>query len=293
MTDGTLTRTPHRFYAQTRDDQPLVAHRFEPADNTTVRGAVLVVPAMATPARYYAPFAHWLAGEGFVVYTFDYRGYGESATMPLRQVRADILDWAQDVRTILDQVRGETARLPLTWVGHSLGGQLLPLARHERLDKAVIVASGTGHWRHAEGSHRVLAPALWYAIAPTLTSLCGYFPGRRIRLLGDLPAPVMRQWAAWCRNRDYVFGVHPEFTEYYSAVKVPVASVSFTDDETMSATATADLESRYTSGSLTPHRYRPAELGVDRVGHFGAFRRGAEAIWERVLLPHIATSRAS
>lgn len=68
-----------------------------------------------------------------------------------------------------------------------------------------------------------------------------------------------------------------------------MASVSFTDDETMSAAATSDLESRYDSGSLTRRRYRPADVGIDRIGHFGAFRRSSETIWERALLPEIVT----
>ena len=56
------------------DGRELPATRFEPAGEA--RGAVVIVPAMATPARFYAAFASWLAESGFHVLTFDYRGTG-------------------------------------------------------------------------------------------------------------------------------------------------------------------------------------------------------------------------
>src|SRR6478609_10840756 len=40
------------------------------------RGAVLLAPAMATPATFYRPLARWLAQAGLLTLTFDYRGTG-------------------------------------------------------------------------------------------------------------------------------------------------------------------------------------------------------------------------
>jgi predicted alpha/beta hydrolase len=40
--------------------------------------AVLIVPAMGLTQSYYAPIAAWLAGQGFLVATFDYQGMGRS-----------------------------------------------------------------------------------------------------------------------------------------------------------------------------------------------------------------------
>ena len=45
--------------------QHVVARFFRPAD--APRAAVLVVPAMGVTQAYYAPFAHWLATQGFLV----------------------------------------------------------------------------------------------------------------------------------------------------------------------------------------------------------------------------------
>ena len=54
------------------------------------RGVVVIGGAMGVRQDYYAPFARWLAGEGYLVATFDYRGIGGSRRGPLRGLRAEI-----------------------------------------------------------------------------------------------------------------------------------------------------------------------------------------------------------
>ena len=49
-----------------------------------VHGAVVVNPATGVAARYYHRYARFLAGHGFEVLTFDYRGIGLSRPARLR-----------------------------------------------------------------------------------------------------------------------------------------------------------------------------------------------------------------
>lgn len=261
--------------------EPIVVEEFIPRD--APRGAVLIVPAIGTRARYYASVARWLCGEGYRVYTFDYQGYGSSATGPLTRVEADLFTWADDARVVLDQVRAENPDLPVTWLGHSLGGQLLPFVDHAAVDRAIFVASGTGYWRRAEGVNRWVAPVLWYAVVPVLTRVLGYFPGRRLGVLGDLPAPVVEQWAGWCTHPDYLLGEHPEHAATFAAVTTPITSISVTDDTIMSAASTAHLERLYRRASLSVERLSPSRLGTDRIDHMGFFAAGGEQRWSRVL----------
>lgn len=275
-----------RFTLTARSGEPIAVEK-RPA-GPSVRGAVLISPAMATRSRYYAPLAEWLRARGFTTYVFDYQGYGASARTPLREVRADFLTWGDDAALVADRVRADCGDLPLTWLGHSLGGQLLAFTSTGAVDAAVIVASGTGYWRDAEGRDRLLAPLLWYVVAPVLTRVCGYYPGRAISLLGDIPGPVMRQWGSWCRNPGYMLGVHPELRSMFARFRGPLVSLSFTDDATMSTTATRRLESWYTGAELDQRRIEPADVGRQRIGHMGLFHRDATDLWERLLLPTLA-----
>src|SRR5688500_298662 len=103
------------------DGRELRATRYEPVSDP--RGAVLLAPAMATPAAFYAAFATWLAESGYHVLTFDYRG--TTSIEEMRSERGDVLRWAGDAASALEHLLEEDLGVPVTWAGHSLGGQLL------------------------------------------------------------------------------------------------------------------------------------------------------------------------
>jgi predicted alpha/beta hydrolase len=267
------------------DGRELRATRFEPAGEA--RGAVLVVPAMSTPARFYAAFATWLAESGFHVLTFDYRGTGSIEEM--KSETGDVLRWAGDAASALESLLDEDLGVPVTWVGHSLGGQLLPFARHDLLDRALLVAAGSGYWRYNQGSLRWQAPLFLRVVGPLAMRVAGYYPGRRIGLLGDAPSAAMRQWSRWCLSPDY-YGVDvPDLADRVAELDLPIAAVSFTDDELLSARSHLALEELYAAAPVEPHRLAPSDLGVERVGHHGFFRAAMQPAWDAAVLPHLAT----
>ena len=279
------------------DGQPLAASFFAPAG--TPRGGVLVVPAMGVPQTYYAAFAQWLAGEGFVAATFDYRGVGRSREAPyrasLRGFRADILDWARlDTAAMVEALARRAPEAPLTWIGHSLGGQILPFVPNRaRIAKAVTVATGSGYWVENSRPLRWRAWFLWYVLAPLSVRAFGYFPGARLGLVGDLPRDVMVQWRRWCLHPEYAVGDGEAVRALYAAVRTPITSLSFTDDEFMSARNTESILGFYANAPRTMKRFAPADAGVRRIGHFGFFRSAFEqALWRPHLRPELAERAA-
>jgi predicted alpha/beta hydrolase len=196
-----------------------------------------------------------------------------------------VLTWAeQDTGAMVAFLRERADGKPLLWVGHSLGGQILPLVPgHEHVEGMVTVAAGSGYWRdYAPGLKRV-APLLWFVVVPLSIPLAGYFPGRMLGMIGDLPAGVMRQWRSWWLDPDYLFGVMPAAVrELYAAVKLPLLSLSFTDDEYLSEKNIQSLHGFYAGAARDMRRISPADIGVAGIGHFGFFRRRFEAsLWPR------------
>lgn len=256
-------------------------------DPGAARAGVVIVPAMGIDQRYYAPFAAWLAEQGFFVTAFDYRGTGGSRPPQfrdsLRGFEADVRTWAtQDVPAVVDFVAEQVPGRPLLWVGHSLGGQILGLVPNRaRVQAMVTVACGSGYWRHNSLMLRASVWWLWFFAAPLSIRLLGYFPGRRLRKIGDLPAGVMRQWRAWCLDRDYVVGVEGDAVRRdYAALTTPILSLSFADDEYMSARNIESIHSFYAGAPREMKRLHPSELGLKRIGHFGFFRRAqADRLW--------------
>lgn len=272
------------------DGTPIAMRYYAP--RAPARGAVLIVSAMGVPQSYYAAFATWLAGAGFHAATFDYRGMGESRTTRLRDVDADVVTWAEhDTAAALRQLSARARGLPITWIGHSLGGQIVPFVPgHERVAKLVTIATGSGYWRENTPALKRKVWILWWGAVPILTPLFGYFPGRSLGIVGDLPRGVIRQWRRWCLDPEYAVGAEgPAVRERFARVAVPLTAISFTDDEMMSAASIESIHGFYTGSSKTMLRLDPRDAGLSRIGHFGWFRAEMrEPLWERVLAPELA-----
>jgi predicted alpha/beta hydrolase len=279
--------TRHSAGVVTADDgRALTVNVFEPSGTT--RGVALVVPAMATPAGFYAAFARWLGDRGIRAVTFDYRGMEDRAA--LRAESADVDRWTADAGDVLTAVADEAAGLPVTWIGHSLGGQIVPFVDHARLASVVTVAAGDGYWRRNAAAVRWKVPFLWWVAAPLAIRLTGYYPGSRLGMVGDLPAGVMQQWSRWCRHPEYLQADHPEAPGLFADVKVPLMSLSFTDDELMSADSIRHLHDWYTGTEQVRQRYSPDQLDGRRVGHHGFFRPANQDLWDELVLPWVATT---
>lgn len=264
------------------------------ADGSKARGAVFLAGAMGVAQRFYAPLATWLAEQGFTVLTFDYRGMGRSLRGPLSKVDATVTTWAElDTPAALAALIEHAPGLPLTWLGHSLGGQIVPFVPEQphraRVEKIVTVVSGSGYWKENAEAIRRTVPLFWWGIVPLSVRLFGYYPGARLGFVGDLPRGVIEEWRRWCLHPRYSVGVIPAMEQRYAEVKTPITGFSFTDDELLSRRNIESLHGFYTGAARTLHHLSPAYLGRKKVGHMGFFRREMEEVlWRNRLLPELA-----
>lgn len=255
-------------------------------DPGQARAGLLIAPAMGVEQRYYAGFAQWMGEQGWLVLSFDYRGMGASRPTSLKGLRADIGTWARlDAAAALDELAGRIGERPIHWVGHSLGGQIFGmLPNRERVSRVVTVGCGSGYWRENAAALRRYVWWLWYVVVPLALPLFDYFPGRRLRKVGDLPRGVMAQWRRWCLDRDYMMGEGGvALREHYAALTLPMLSLGFTDDEFMSRRNMESLHGFYAGARPEMRRIAPTDVGARRIGHFGFFReRFAATLWPQV-----------
>ena len=271
------------------DGYRLSARCFEPVG--PVRGGVLIVSAMGVKQGFYSAFADWLARQGYLTLTFDYRGIGGSRQGPLAGLRATLDDWATlDCAAALNQLEHELPSQPLFWVGHSLGGQIFGLVpKTDRISKMITVAAGSGYWRENARPLRYVVGWLWFVVAPLAMAATGYFPGRRLRMVGDLPRGVMAQWRRWCLDPEYMVGAEGQATRArFAAVRTPIVSFSFTDDQLMSRQNIDSVHGFYSEAPRKMVYLSPRDVGAKAIGHFGFFRSAFESsLWRDHLLPEL------
>jgi predicted alpha/beta hydrolase len=264
------------------DGHRLAAHRYDPPGE--VLASVVIAPAMAISQGFYAAFARWLASRGFMAWTFDYRGTGESLRGSRRGAPGTLDQWcALDYDAALLAARDVHPERPLFALGHSFGGQCAPLLPSRRLLSGLVnIAVGSGAMRHNTRHIRRQAPLLWYLLVPLLCPLFGYFPGGLIGVIGDLPTGAVRQWRRWCLDPDYLLGAEPRARDAYASAGYDVLGLTFPDDELLLEAGSKMLHTAY----CRPVDYRvvgPESVGLARIGHFGFFRPQAEAaLWPMV-----------
>jgi predicted alpha/beta hydrolase len=253
----------------------------------TPKAAVLIAGAMGVKQDYYAEFARWLGAQGYAALHFDYRGMGESlpAGRSLRGFQADLFDWARDIDAAIDALLARHPDAPLVVVGHSLGAQLPGLLRHrDRIAGLVSVAAGSGYWRDNAPQLKRMVLYFWHVLVPLGVALAGYFPGKRIGKVGNLPRGVVLQWRRWCMHPRYHVGAEGEAVrQQFAGARFPIVALSITDDELMTERGTRVLIDCYENAPRELQRIAPSDVGAQRIGHFGFFRRQFEAtLWRRV-----------
>ena len=239
--------------------------------------AIVLAPAMSVPRRYYDGFAQFAAGAGFAVLVFDYRGFGASRPESVRRSPARMSEWGRfDIPAAIDFMAARSPK-SLSLVGQSVAGQVAGLAPNlTRLDRIVFIASQSGYWRHWPGLRSYGLLLLWL-LMPLCARLLGFYPARLTRLGSeDLPRNVAIEWARFGRNPRYIWGVlpMPHAAEYTG----PLLAWSFEGDHYAPPRGVEAMLREYPNANSSRRHVEDR-----RVGHFGFFRRGNEALWRETI----------
>ena len=285
------------------DGVAIAAHWFEPPTGRA-RAVAVISPAAGVPQGFYRAFATWLAQRGYAVLTFDYRGIGPSRRGPITAETATMRDWGQQdisaALTAAEQRRSATGgeRLPLLWVGHSFGGNGIGLARGiGKVDAVLTVASQLGDWRLWPGVHRWVTAFFFHLLLPTVAHLFDHAPGWALGGGSAMPLPkqVALEWARWGRGRDFLWGdptLQGQLTLHEFDGHAHLWNVS--DDLSYAPPRAVDgLARMFVNADVQRHELTPASVGLQRIGHFSAFRRDTGTrIWPRLLEPIEAAAPA-
>ena len=266
----------------TQDGTALTGSLFAP-DNTP-RAGIIINSATAVPRGFYKAFAGYLASKGFMVISYDYRGIGDSKSLPTKSPYQTMQAWGeQDFNAVINWASAHDSNINWHCVGHSVGGQLVGLAAdNHKLCSVYNVAAQSGNWRNWHYSKMPKLWLMWYVFTPFFTRVLGYLPGF---LVGGQPLPkgVAQQWGQWCRNKNYMCDEKGKaLRPYFSSFNRPMNFVQIKDDHDFAPfKAVQQLHGFYDQAVSRIEVLSPKDYGRKKVGHFGFFKKhNNQGLWQ-------------
>lgn len=244
---------------------------------------IIIAPGVGLTQGYYDVFASFFCKEGFSVITFDYRGVGRSAPQKLSGYHANLHQWAvQDINAVLLYAKNYCPRHELIYIGHAIGGEIIGLApASQYINKVILISSSLSCARLWPWQYKIKISGL-KIMAKLSTSILGYFPGKQLNSLGNLPQGVVYEWANWCDNANGLFDNFPD--NNYRKLSVPILAFTFADDWRCPPRAVKELLNRFENSTITWYHMKPKELGMKKVGHRDFFYASmTPALWKSVL----------
>lgn len=262
----------------------------------TAACVALINAGAGISSRFYSRFASYLAEAGIPTVVYDYRGIGASRPPSLRGFHASVAQWgSHDCAAVLAWMSQRFPGARRVVIGHSVGGFLTGFAPNGQLiDRMVLVGAHTGYWGDYAPGARPWMYALWHVFMPAVTRVLGYFPGRRLHLLEDLPKGVALEWAAR-RRPDFWWNVRTadgapdtqridEVLARFRSIRARTLAVRFDDDPFATVAATDRVLGLYAGCTAERLLLTRADVGGQPIGHFGFFRsRFRDTLWPRVL----------
>ncbi len=254
----------------------------------TPRAALVINSAAGFPREFYLKFARYAAQRGYHTLVYDYRGIGASAMSPLHKDPARMSDWGvYDIPAAYEWMRGQAPDLPVTTLGHSIGGQFVGMLPAEAASGPhVMIAPSVGYWRWEHAPFRYLALTFWLVYGPLMLRRRGYVPQGRLWTGRSLPRGVFEQWREWCLRPTHFFPeLQSELRDHrFGEIRGPLLVCCFEDDPIATRRTVPPLLALYFGARIEQHWISPAEAGVCRLGHGGFFQeRHRETLWRLVL----------
>jgi predicted alpha/beta hydrolase len=283
---------------RTRDGWSLRADVMAPATGPSAGVAVLAHAAMARRSEFSRPpgagVAAFLAGRGWRVVAFDFRGHGDSRPPPLRDRPAGAAGYDDlvngDLATVCAFAREQAQGAgPVVVVGHSLGGHTTLAAQGSgaiAVDGVAGIACGPPFLRDHEPSRaRWLAKRAVFASMLALARRAGRFPARAMRLGSD------DESLACCEDFDRVARTgrwtsrdgRVDYLEALGEVRVPVLQVVSTADRFECVPECGELLVACCRGPREVVRVTGTDGGGPAPSHMGLVTSGQlRSVWESV-----------
>lgn len=267
------------------DKTPIVTTLY---DSATPKGTIIIASAIGVKQDYYARLAVFLSENSFNVITFDYRATGESQSEKNGvALCSQLSDWGEkDIEAVIEFSEGRG--LPVYFIGHSIGGQILGLSKSAvNLKKIIFIASSAPYWRRWAFPDNIKILLTANVVFPFISYIRSDFPTKSLGLGNqNIPSTLIRQWAKWMSASDYLFSEKFNLNlSGYQEITQDLLSIGFTDDNLAPENNIRELLSFFPNSNSDVKLIDPKEVNASKIGHVGFFNdKFKHNLWEDILL---------
>ena len=244
---------------------------------------LIIAPAMGVSRRFYKSIATYFFKLSYSVISFDYYGMIEHKNTGEQKIK--MCDWGfKDIDSVIQYASKQFLKQDLYFLGHSISGQVFPLAKTSNSIKAAfLVASQNVSRNNWSGFSKFKVNVFWYIIIPLCTRMLGHLPAMAYGGRHHLHKSIALEWARWGKSRQGILSCVPKALSHYKKLNVPTKFLSFSDDDMLAPLKSVEhlYESYGTSCKRHEHIY-PKKYGMASIGHFKFFKKECEFLWPKV-----------
>lgn len=270
------------------DGHPISLHLFKAKEP---KGIVIIGSALGVPEQHYWDFANFLKESDFHCITFSYRGTEDSLIYDqLPHIKLE--DWGvQDIEAIIQFAKAnnqtEKKILPIHFMGHSIGGQIIGLAQSSiNLKTITLIAASAPYWKRWSFPNNIKMFFATQILFPIISSFCNQFPTKRLGLgKVTIPSSAAKKWGEWISKPNYLFDESFQLdTGIYSKLTCSIFSLGFTDDIFAPEVNIEHLLKKFPNASISSKTIDPKAINEEEIGHSGFFKKKFKSnLWQSTL----------
>jgi len=264
------------------DHYPISVHEFTPSLSN--QKTIVFAAAVGVRQRFYFAMAKYLSQKGCHVFTFDYRGIGDSRSKPIRTLKDyGFFSWGGDFRAVSEYIKNKFPEHKQYMIGHSYGGNSIGFSdAYQYYDKYMTVGSQFAFYKNFSLSIQLQIKLNFKVFVPMSTALFGYYPSHIFGLGNPLPTQAAKDWATFLLHPDsMLFFAKKNKVSFYQEIKSPMLLVSIEDDP-FAPSKSVDIlgDQVYSAAKVTRKHLMPKEYRLKKIGHFDFFRiKNKEILW--------------
>lgn len=252
-------------------------------NNANSKKVIIIAPAMGVARRFYKTIATHFFNLSYSVISLDYYGMLEYNNQ--EQSKISLCDWGfKDIDSVIEYASQQFPNKSLYFLGHSIAGQVFPLAENScKIKAAYLVASQNVSIENWSGLSKLKVNFFWYFVIPFCIRVFGHVPGIWYGGKHILHKPIAEDWAKWGKSKAGILSIIPKATSRYKNFKVPTKFLSFSDDEMLAPLkAVEHIYESYGSPIKEHEHIYPESLGMTSIGHFNFFKKECAFLWSNI-----------